>query len=93
MAPQRPTGRSGQRTRPTPTLFRRVALAGALFLWLLFGWTNPAHAASYTFPGNMPLGCVGLGGNYTCVALTLSASVTVTIGVPTPATITVNGKE
>ena len=83
MALQRPTGDEAQR--------RRVAFAGAFFLWLLFGWINPANAASYTFPGNLPLGCSGSAGSYTCTALTLIAADTITINAPTPATITING--
>ena len=69
----------------------RVAFAGAFFVWLLLGWISPANAASYTFPGNMPAGCSGSAGTYTCPALTLIAGDTLTIGAPTPATITING--
>ncbi len=91
MAPQRSTHHDSQRTRPTTTQLCRVAFAGAFFLLLLFGSINPANAASYTFPGNLPMGCTGSAGAYTCTALTLIAGDTLTIGVPTPATLTING--
>lgn len=60
-------------------------------MWLLSGWISPANAAAYTFPGNMPLGCTGSAGVYTCTALTLSAGDTLTMGAPMPATLTING--
>ena len=50
-----------------------------------------AQAASYTFPGNLPAGCSGSNGTYTCGTLTLAASDTVTIAAPKPAIITFTG--
>ena len=64
-------------------------------LWLalmLLGWSpvQEAKAVSYTFQGNdMPVGCSGSNGSYTCGALTLLAGDAITIS--SPATITVVG--
>ena len=51
---------------------------------------SPAKAADYSFPGNLPAGCVDNGsGNYTCSDLTLAAGDTLTIASATA--IKVNG--
>ncbi|MFG6431441.1 DUF6701 domain-containing protein [Roseateles sp. LYH14W] len=51
-----------------------------------------AGAVAYAFPGNLPPGCSGSGGNYTCAGGTsLAYGDTVTINAPKPATITING--
>lgn len=50
-----------------------------------------AQATNYTFPGNLPAGCSGSSGTYTCSALTLGSSDSIAIAAPLPATITVNG--
>lgn len=61
-------------------------------LWaLLLLALLPARAANYSFPGALPPGCSGNGGNYSCGALTLGYNDTVTIGSPKPAKITING--
>ncbi|WOB07238.1 polymer-forming cytoskeletal protein [Piscinibacter gummiphilus] len=51
----------------------------------------PALAVNYTFPGNMPTGCTGSNGTYTCPGGSLAFNDTVTINGVVPATITVNG--
>lgn len=51
----------------------------------------PAQAVNYVFPSNMPTGCTGSNGNYTCPGGSLAYNDTVTINGVTPATITVNG--
>jgi len=51
-----------------------------------------AGAVAYAFPGNLPPGCSGNGGNYTCTGGTsLAYGDIVTINAPKPATITING--
>lgn len=59
---------------------KRAGVTLALF-WPLLG-----HAAAYLFPGNLPSGCSGSAGNYTCGAVTLAAGDTLNI-VATPTTI------
>ena len=49
------------------------------------------QAANYVFPGNLPAGCSGSGGTYSCGSLTLAWGDTITIASPLPASITVNG--
>ena len=67
-------------------LIRIIALA------ILYWFTLPASAAQYTFPGNLPTGCVeNNGGNYTCGSLVLAAGDQVSIGASLPATITFQG--
>ncbi|MEA5097671.1 MAG: hypothetical protein VB032_03960, partial [Burkholderiaceae bacterium] len=67
---------------------RRVLLfwaAGLLALASLH-----AHAATtYTFPGNLPAGCTGSNGNYSCTSLSLNYQDAIVIAAPKPATITV----
>ena len=64
--------------------FQYSVLCGSLLACL------PSHAASYTFPGNLPAACSAAGSdNYQCGPLTLAAGDTV--GIPSRATITVNG--
>ena len=67
-------------------LFRMSYVFAVLVLF--FGWV-PAWAADYTFPGNLPAGCAGSGGSYTCGALTLAPGDTISVASPT--TIIVNG--
>ena len=50
-----------------------------------------AGATAYSFPGNLPAGCSGNSGNYSCAAVSLLYGDTITINSPKPATITVNG--
>jgi MSHA biogenesis protein MshQ len=61
----------------------------ALLMLLLVGL--PAQAKNYVFPGNLPSGCSGSSGTYSCGTLTLSANDTVTIASPKPATIKFSG--
>ncbi|MGS0743393.1 DUF6701 domain-containing protein [Glaciimonas sp. GG7] len=49
----------------------------------------PAQAIDYSFPGNLPAGCSGKNGSYSCTALSLAAGDTLSVNVPT--TISVNG--
>jgi MSHA biogenesis protein MshQ len=63
-------------------------LLAAAWLGLL---AAPALAANYAFPGSMPAGCTGSGGNYVCGALSLAYNDTITIGGTKPATIRING--
>ena len=80
-------------------MFSIVKLSGFLLkpvkipaLALLCLFALPADAIEYTFPGNLPIGCIdNAGGNYACGALTLAAGDKISIGVPQPATITFNG--
>ena len=67
------------------TLIRHV------FALLLLLSSLPALAVNYTFPGNMPTGCTGSNGNYTCPGGSLAYNDTVTIAGVVPATVTVNG--
>lgn len=62
-----------------------------LLLLLLATLCAPALAVDYTFPGNLPAGCSGSGGSYSCGSLTLANNDTITIAAPRPATITING--
>jgi hypothetical protein len=72
-----------------------VGLSRARRLAALFALLLPAlaaHATNYTFPGSLPAGCSGSGGNYTCPSgLTLTGGDTITIASPKPATITITG--
>ena len=72
----------GSRTR-RPGAWAWLRGAGAL---LCLSWPLLGHAAAYVFPGNLPAGCSGSAGTYTCGAVTLAAGDTVAIGV-TPTTI------
>lgn len=64
----------------------------SLFILTLLLLSLPAQAATYTFPGFLPAGCVDNGGgSYNCGALTLAAGDTVTIAAPKPAKITFSG--
>jgi hypothetical protein len=58
---------------------------------LLVLCSGPVLAVNYVFPTNMPAGCTGSGGNYTCPGGSLAYNDTVTISGTLPATITVNG--
>ncbi|MDI3512416.1 MAG: biosis protein MshQ, partial [Betaproteobacteria bacterium] len=49
-------------------------------------WPLLGQAAAYLFPGNLPSGCSGSAGTYTCGAVTLAAGDTLNI-VATPTTI------
>mgnify|MGYP003620629729 FL=1 len=70
---------------------RRCLPALALFLLLLLVGL-PAQAANYTFQGlNIPLGCTGGNGNFTCVALILGVGDTISISSPTTITIILAG--
>lgn len=63
-----------------------------LFLAVAMGWgTTAAWATDYTFPGQMPPGCTGSAGTYTCGSLALGYLDTVRVSAPLPARITVNG--
>jgi cytoskeletal protein CcmA (bactofilin family) len=61
-----------------------------LLLALLFS-SPAARAVNYIFPINLPAGCSGSGGNYTCGPLAFAWGDTVRINPPRPATITING--
>ena len=52
---------------------------------------NDNNNNNYTFPGNLPSGCSGSNGIYTCNSLSLSNLQTITVSNPVPATITING--
>jgi hypothetical protein len=67
------------------SLIQRAALWCLLLLWL----PTAVHATAYSFPGNLPGGCSGGSGVYTCNTLTLSNGDTVSVSTTT--TITVNG--
>ena len=77
----------GDRTGSTRVVsWRWLVIAG-----LLLG-TLPAHAIVYTFPSNLPVGCVdNSGGNYSCPGMTLAASDRFIIDEPKPVTITFSG--
>lgn len=64
-------------------------LSSIALLWLSIG---QSQAANYIFPGNLPSGCSGSNGNYTCGSLELSYGDTIAIAAPKPATITINGR-
>jgi hypothetical protein len=74
-------------------LFLNIKKTGIpLFILMLLLLSLPAQAATYTFPGFLPAGCVNNGGgSYHCGALTLAAGDTVTIASFTPVTITTSG--
>ena len=73
-------------------LLLKPARISALALAFACLFTVTAEAAQYTFPGNLPLGCIdNTGGNYACSALTLSPGDRVSVGTPQPATITFDG--
>ena len=55
---------------------RVLALARALLLLL----PGASLAANYVFPGNLPSGCSGSAGAYTCGAVTLGSTDTIAIG-------------
>lgn len=57
-------------------------------IWVALGlcWPLLGQAAAYLFPGNLPSGCSGSAGTYTCGAVTLAAGDTLNI-VATPTTI------
>ena len=57
-------------------------------LCLLLTWL-PAQAANYTFPGNLPAGCSGGSGSYSCGALAIGSGDTISVTVPT--TLSING--
>ena len=57
---------------------------------LVLAWF-PAQATSYKFPSDMPPGCTGKSGNYTCPAGTLGYADDYVILGTRPATITFNG--
>jgi MSHA biogenesis protein MshQ len=65
------------------------ALVGLLLAGLV--WAAPAAAADYVFPDNMPNGCSGSGGIYTCGNLNLAYGDTISIAAPRPARIEVRG--
>lgn len=50
-----------------------------------------AAATAYTLPGNLPPGCTGSNGSYSCAALTLGYNDSIAVGSPKPATLTING--
>ena len=52
---------------------------------------RPALAVDYVFPGNLPPGCSGSAGSYSCGSLTLIYGDTITIATPKPATISFSG--
>ncbi len=64
-----------------------------VWLWFVLLWfaMHVAQATNYTFPGNLPAGCSGSSGTYTCSALTLGYADSWTITSPIPATVTING--
>lgn len=70
----------------------RTRRPGAWAWWSRIGvtlglcWPLLGQAAAYLFPGNLPSGCSGSAGNYTCGAVTLAAGDTLNI-VATPTTI------
>lgn len=68
---------------------RRIArrLRAALALLLAAG-PGLAQAANYTFPGNLPAGCSGSSGSYTCTSLTLGYLDTLTVSTTTTITVT-----
>ncbi|MGM9489203.1 DUF6701 domain-containing protein [Ideonella sp. YS5] len=77
--------------KPPASLATRAASLiqrAALCCWLLW-LPTAAQATAYTFPGNLPGGCSGGSGAYTCNTLTLSNGDTVSVSTTT--TITVNG--
>ncbi len=61
------------------------------FLILSYFWGINAQATNYIFPGNLPTGCSGSNGTYSCGSLSLGSSDTIAIAAPKPATITING--
>jgi MSHA biogenesis protein MshQ len=81
-----------------PTLFDRFAsvlsgfrhLAGRALLCLLLTSGLPAGAVTYTFPGNVPLSCLGGSGIYVCATLTLGTADVLNFSVPTSLTVSSN---
>lgn len=67
---------------------QRLWVACALMLASLL-MASQAWAVAYAFPGNLPAGCSGSAGQYTCGTVTLASADTVTIG-QVPTTITFN---
>jgi len=59
---------------------------------LLLALPTLAGAAAYTLPGNLPPGCTGSNGSYTCAALVLGYGDTLAVNTPKPASLTINGK-
>ncbi|MCQ8106081.1 hypothetical protein NP590_18370 [Methylomonas sp. SURF-2] len=74
--------------------FSRYIGLGRFFFCLTVTWLsislNPAWAVNYIFPGNLPAGCSGGNGTYTCSSLSLNYADTISIAAPAPASITVN---
>ena len=68
-----------------------LSLRALLIAVAALALTPAARAAAYTFPGNMPAGCSGSNGSYSCSAFSLGYGDTVAISGTKPATITVNG--
>jgi len=66
-----------------------MKIFGLALLWLL-AW--PALAAEYSFPGNLPAGCVdNSGGSYSCNTLALASGDRLDFGAPQPVTVIVAG--
>lgn len=61
---------------------RQRALHLLALLCLMLTWL-PAQATDYTFPGNLPAGCAGGSGSYSCGALVIAAGDTISVAVPT----------
>ncbi|MBC7600119.1 MAG: hypothetical protein H7238_14015 [Polaromonas sp.] len=62
-----------------------MKIFGLALLWL---FALPALAAEYSFPGNLPVGCVdNSGGSYSCNSLALAAGDRISIGTQQPVTI------
>ena len=72
---------------------RAVALGWFLLRFMLGGLLplDSALATDYVFPGNLPSGCSGSSGSYSCGGFSLAYHDTLTVASPLPATITVNG--
>ncbi|MDC8784451.1 DUF6701 domain-containing protein [Roseateles koreensis] len=66
-------------------------IALALLCLAGIGFSQPARATAYAFPGNLPAGCTAAGSTYTCGSLTLGYTDTVSIGTPKPATLKFTG--
>ncbi len=65
---------------------------GWALAWVWLSCCMPvAWATDYTFPGQMPPGCSGSAGVYTCGSLSLGYFDSVRVAAPLPARITVNG--
>lgn len=73
-------------------LLVRVLRSGWSVGWVWLSCSMPvAWATDYTFPGQMPPGCFGSAGSYTCGSLSLGYFDSVRVTAPLPARITVNG--